>query len=373
MTKLSRKLRTYETLRELFGVLSVVSLNRFRRAQGSLYRLLPFAFGLKESFSRLLKAYPSLLPPPRGPKTLLLFTSELSFTRSLRDKLLKEAQKLGDFQLLLIGRGGLEGYLGRLWNPQNFRELGRKLAEEFLKGERGETYFLYAQSPAPLRPLPALGRGRPAPVGELKRERFYAPAPPRSFPSVSEGYAGRTEVKLLRFLPPEEPAHPPLSPLQLEGEKEELFRLLLFLYAERLTEAVGLSHYASLQLTRFRTTKRIEDNLKERTRELKRLLMKERQERINRELQDIVLAVLAFEEKAFRSPPYGVRILVGDTLLPEVRELLLKELLKLFPGAQAEVVRDLTGFKIITEGKVYDFSAEGALRSLWRRLKEALS
>ncbi|NPB06536.1 MAG: hypothetical protein GXO03_02905 [Aquificae bacterium] len=358
MRELYKKLKAYESLRQLFGVVSVLSAGRLKKSRASAYALSFYAEALKESFTRLLSAYPELLPPLTGRPLLVVFGSEMALTRGLKRKLAAKARELQNAELLVLGElplkgRSLKGYFTRHWRPELFKKLARELKRSFLSGR--EVYLLYARVPAEkaetlLSPSEPTGGGR--------HESFYAPA---SAAPVPVPYA-RLELTLERFLPP------PLTKAEPVELERPVFNELLDRYAEAYLSYSALLHLSALHLTRMRKSRGAQERVTDRIKLLKRELSKRRQERIDAELRDTVGAVLALEEKLYRfyEPP---RLELEKELEPALKELLRER----FKDLTVVEKKGLLGFRVVEGGRVLEGSAIKLLRLFTKSLKEDLS
>ena len=104
-------------------------------------------------------------------------------------------------------------------------------------------------------------------------------------------------------------------------------------------------------------------------RELRRLISKLRQERITRELEDIVFALLAFEDKVFKD--FGDRFAVleiGKEIKKELKEKIVNAVKKRLPIKEVRELSGMLGFRIITPSEVYDFTVEHYLEEIKRKI-----
>jgi len=387
--RLRDKLRAYEVLGEVFNVIAVLSLNRFKRARGEVLPKTPYFRRLEEVLEHLFYLnpnHPLFKPRKEGKRVLVVFGSELSFTRSLCAKLMKKATKERVDELHVVGgkcfprefserSKHLGGVFRKNLNSLPLTSLVRELFRDYRLEKIKEVLLLYAE--------PIGGKGE---EGKLKREaveeegifreRFYERPAPKTVKAAEVGLGASYRPRLLHFLPP------PLRRVYKKGEilnyevdEERIIGMLLELYLQFYIEFLALEHFTSLNLVRFQTCRRIQENLSRRIKEVKKELSKERQERINRELQDIVLAILSFEGKPFPSPSLklGVVLEVGKSLPPFLKEAVIRSVSRHFSLGEVREVEGLLGFRIIGERIVYEASPELELENLIATLKEALS
>ncbi|NPB07304.1 MAG: hypothetical protein GXN96_00070 [Aquificae bacterium] len=389
MKRLRDKLRAYEVLGEVFNVIAVLSLNRFRKARGEVLPKTPYFRRLEEVLEHLffLNPYhPLFKPRERGKRVLVVFGSELSFTRSLCSRLLKEARQREKEELYIIGSRCFpreysekaekrEGVFRRNLNPYPLISLAKDLFLGYREGRIREVFVLYAE---PVGGKGERGELRRREVKEEKRphERFYEKPAPRPVRAAEVGLGASYRPRVVRFLPPTlRRRYRKGEILNYEVEEEQIISMLLELYLQFYTEFLALEHFTSLNLVRFQTCRRIQENISRRIKEVQRELSKERQERINRELQDIVLAMLSFQGKPFPSPALrlGAVLEMGRNLHPLLKERIVEVVSRLFPVAEVREVEDLLAFRIIAGGEVYEASPELQLENFLSTLKENLS
>jgi len=380
--KLSEKIKAYELLGEVFNVISVISLNRFRRAKPSVIRKLPYFRRLEEVLEHLYVLLPShpLFRERKARKALVVFLSDLSFTRGLCGKLLKRLEGFGAKELIAVGSkcvpkdatNVVEGVFGKVFLESELVRLFGKLFERYERGELGSVWVLYA---SPLLGSSFVERSYSPPKAvisqkEERRERFYSGASLGGAGAVSLGEAGSWEPRLVRFLPPSvRGRYRGDEVLNTEVPEEVLLGEVMRLYVQLGAPFLGFEHYTALNLYRFRSAKRMRDNVLRALKRLRVLLNKERQERINRELQDIVFALLAFEEERFRDlKQEGFVLEVGSVVEPRLREFLIGEVRKRVSVREVRVVEGLLGFRLVSQNEVYDFSLEHYLEELKRSL-----
>jgi len=91
--KLSDKLKVLNLLREVFNVVAVISLNRFRRLKPYVISKAPYFTRLEEVLEHLFALYPDHpLFNPREEKRIavILLLSDLPLTRSLCSKVMEK-------------------------------------------------------------------------------------------------------------------------------------------------------------------------------------------------------------------------------------------------------------------------------------------
>ena len=386
MKAYSDKLKAYASLKELFGVLSVVSLNRLRRAKQEVYPQTPYYRRLEEVLEHLFYLYPHhpLFKPRKGTKTaLLLFGSDLSYTRVLCNKLFKALENVELSKLVVAGEKCVNPklsekfptlYLGEVFGKTlNFSKVQgavNELFEEYKKDKLSRVYILYARTHISKAERELYGETKERKPFHVPRQILYERKTPKTTKGVTLGESFTYEVVLHPFLPP------PLRGryrkgeiLNLEVPEEELIPQLLKLYLNFYVKFLMLEHYTVLNLIRFQNTKRMEDNVERKIRELRRLISKLRQERITRELEDIVFALLAFEDKVFKD--FGDRFAVleiGKEIEKELKEKIVNAVKKRLPIKEVRELSGMLGFRIITPSEVYDFTVEHYLEEIKRKI-----
>lgn len=385
MRVLSDKLKAYTALKELFGVLSVVSLNRLKRAKQEVYPQTPYFRRLEEVLEHLFALNPHnpLFKPRRERRTkVILFGSDLSYTRSLCDKLFKtleEAEKFKVVEVVVVGEKCKKKYekltfLGKVFGKSlNFKrviEIVNKLFGEYVREEIDRVFILYARPTLRESKLTSFTRQQKKEVEEVPREILYERKTPREVPKITLGEGFSYRIILHPFIPPPiERRYRKGEVLNFEGSEEELIAEVLKIYLNFYVKFLILEHYTTLNLVRFQNTRRIQDNLEREIKKLKRVISKARQDRITRELQDITFALLSFEERLFKDFSHRFAVLeIGKEIENSLKSLIIKVVKKRIPVQEIREVKGLLGFRIITPSEVYDFSVEHYLESLKKNL-----
>ena len=389
MKAFSDKLKAYASLKELFGVLSVVSLNRLKRAKQEVYPQTPYYRRLEEVLEHLFYLYPHhpLFTPRKGKKVaVLLFGSDLSYTKALCNKLFKALENVEIYKLAVAGEKCVNRKLfekfptvhlgevfGKTLNFPKVLEVINKLFEEYKKDKLSRVYILYART--------HISKADRKPYGEIKehepfhipRQILYERKTPKTTKGITLGESFTYEVILLPFLPPSlKGRYKKGEILNLEVAEEELIPQLLKLYLNFYVKFLMLEHYTVLNLVRFQNTKRMEDNVDRKIKELKRLISKLRQEKITRELEDIIFSLLAFEDKVFRDFEDRFAVLeIGKEIKKELKEKIVNTVKKRFPVKEVRELSGMLGFRIITPSEVYDFTLEHYLEDIRKRIISA--
>lgn len=393
MKKLSEKLKAYEVLKEVFNVIAIISLNRFKKTRHIVSKEYPYFERLKEVLEHLFALYPThpLFRQREEKKiSVVVFTSDLSFTRELCNRIFKSVPKFKNAEFIILGgkckkRDFFERYKPKVISGVftkfvDYESVFKTFEELFEKFTLKEVDSVYVVSAIPfLEKTKGEGKreeGKPKGELEVRREILYA-REARQVKVVEIGESGKIEVYVDRFLPPRiKGVYRKDLILNFEGSEEEIIKTVLKLYTEFHAKFLSLGHWNALNLQRFRTSKRIQDNLEKKIKTLKRLLSKERQEKITRELQDIVLSLLALEEKKFRDlESKGFVLEIDKDLYEKLKERIVKSLKEHFSILEVVEVEGLLGFYLRGEGKVYNCSALKQLEFFISKLisKEDLS
>ncbi|GAB6065801.1 FoF1 ATP synthase subunit gamma [Aquifex pyrophilus] len=394
MREYLRKKRNYELLREAFHVISILSSNRFRRLRGEVLPKVPFYTRLKEVLEHLFTLYPHhpLFRPRKEKKVaLILFLSDISFTRSLCsrliDKALREVPR--DWEVYAVGSKCrsfklnnfkrihfVEGVFKRKVNTEKLISLSSELFKRYVRRELDGVYVLQAE-------LQTQEMEKAYPYEEVKEEekkvevtpvKFYERGKPFTYRAYELGVSGNYDISLFRFIPPViKKKYKKELILNFEGKEEEIIEHILGLYLVFYVQFLAYEHAAVLNLVRFRTGKRIEDNLSKRIKEVQLKINKGRQEKINKELQDIVFSLLAFEEKRFKDINLRCATLeVGEEIYEGLRNEIVRRVRRLIPLCEVRYVKGLLGFRILAGKVVYDFSVDFYLNELERIIKYEL-
>ncbi|MDQ7039028.1 MAG: F0F1 ATP synthase subunit gamma, partial [Aquificota bacterium] len=177
--------------------------------------------------------------------------------------------------------------------------------------------------------------------------------------------AGGYRPLTLRFLPPQA-KETPRSALNIEGDEDMFVEGVLRMYLEVFLKSVFLDHFTALNLARQRTLRRVMKNIDEKLTHYRNLINRLRQERINSEIQDMVLALVSSEERLWVEFRESGSVLEVDAGTPDdLRSLIASRLTAL--GFRVSEVRErdlIGGFRITGPGRKKDMSVEGALSTL---------
>lgn len=393
MKKVEEKIKAYSVLTEVFNVLSVVSIHRYRKFKNEVIPLFPYFERLREVMFHLFKLYP-FHPFFRVRKEnkveVVVFGSDISFTGKLCRPLtktlkgIKNARKVYFFGGKCLNRYILENFnveivsdvFKKKPNYEKALKVFSKLFREYLLGKVDGIYLVYAK--------PYLGKvefeyaeeEKPEEEREIKREILYEKRG-KALGIYELLERGGFKIEVLKLLPvilkrKVLKGHI----LNIEGDKEKLIEEVIKLYTEFYIKFLMLEHFTSLNLIRHRTAKTAQDNLRKEIEKLKNLQRKFRQEKINRELQDLIASVIAFEERVYKDiSAMEKAILEIGELNKDIKRVVLKSVKEKFEISEVREVEGLHGFRIITKNKVYDFSIEHYLEQFLKSFtsKEDLS
>ncbi len=386
MKKLLDRLKAYASLGELFGVLSVISLNRLRRARQKVYPQVPYFRRLEEVLEHLFYLYPTHPLFSRKSErrtTVILFGSDLSYTKSLCTRLYPLLERVKPSRLVIFGEKCVNrritesiqtrvvgNVFGKNLEFTKVNKVVNELFEEYRSNKVDRILILYARASLSKGKRYTYSRGRKVIEEEIPRQILYERkgAKPVKSSLLDESLA--YEILLLPFLPPPvKGRYRKEEILNLEGSEEELISQILKLYLNFYVKFLMLEHYTVLNLVRFRNTKRMQDNVEKKIRELKLLISKMRQEKITREIEDIVFGMLASEDRVLRDFSDRFAVLeIGKEVDKELREKIVKTVKKYFPLQEIKLIEGMLGFRIITSSRVYDFSVGYYLDELKKRL-----
>jgi F-type H+-transporting ATPase subunit gamma len=392
---LRKRIDTLKALRGVLSVWSTLAVNRYRRYSliASGYR--PYLERIREVIGLVVAMRPGLrskLLEEREERRvdLVLITSDRGYVGDFVSGVLEEAESflkgaLGKYvKVFVIGRKGSERVPGRpevfegvITKDVNWSEVGRigeVLISRFRGGESDACYVVFQR--------PEVGTVGGGAFGKKGGTGGPQRHPPTFFYGLFEG-SGATgtvpEIRggnygpvLLRFLPPEvRPRPDTVSVVNIEGDEEAFLNFIVYMYLKFFLRCVFLDHFVALNLARYRTVRRIMKNAEERIRLYRGYINRLRQERINREIQDMVLALLSSEEKLWKTPQDAETVLEVDREMSgDLRRLLIARLTSM--GFRIGEVREgdlLGGFRILGPGYERDLSVAGFLKALKEKIK----
>jgi F-type H+-transporting ATPase subunit gamma len=146
------------------------------------------------------------------------------------------------------------------------------------------------------------------------------------------------------------------------------------MYMRFFIREIFIEHFTSINFARYRTIRRITENIDRKLEEYRRLQNKLRQEKINKEIEDIVLSHMAEEEKRERDfPERGFTLRVDAGFPQEDIPVLVKRLKKLgILIREVERGELIGGVRILGQGYVWDLSVAGRLRAFRRTVRKNL-
>ena len=391
--EIRKKIRTFEALRSTLNLWEVLAVNRYKKYSSLVGAQLPYFLRLQEVLEHLCALYPgakSGLLRVREERSvdLLILTSDRGYLGDFIPRVLRRAEDFIEsrrdirISLFLAGRrGALRKYIER--GAVLFEEVLTKdvswevvekirdtLVERYRKEMSDACYVIFQR--------PRVEGGRFLELERRERKEAVLEGSPFFYTGFSEVLkleprrvveTGGYGPVVVRFLPPEiKGRYTKKFVLNLEVPEEELIESLLELYLNFFMREIFLEHFASLNFARYRTISRILENIDRKLRAYRLLVNKLRQEKITKEIQDIVFSLIATEEKKFKSYQEDLWTLEVDLHTGEDIVKYLIDRLKNLGFTVGEVERRnlLGGFKLLRSGKAIDLSVAGLLNSLKR-------
>jgi len=390
------RIRTLNALRSTLHVWEILAINRYKKYSAVVSAHLPYFLRLQEVLEHLYALYPGVrrglleirkeeridvlvLGSDKGyigdfvSRVFRSYTEFFSYKRGVRVSLFV-AGKRGAVEELPGERIALfEGLFGKDLDWKRIDEIAVLLMGRYRKRESDACYVIFQRPEVPL--------GMRARLEERERREEERRESPFFYTGFEEVLRAKPHAAVergsyrpvtVRFLPPDiRKRYSPDLILNIEGEEEELLHALLDMYMRFFIREIFIEHFTSINFARYRTIRRITENIERKLDEYRRLQNKLRQEKINKEIEDIVLSHMAEEEKRERDIPERGFTLRADLRLPEESVSGLVERLQElgFPISEVERVRLIGGFQLLGQGYVWDLSVIGQLRALKRSVK----
>ena len=387
------KITTLRALKSTLNVWGAIAVNRYKRLSSQVGATMSYFLRLQEVMEHLYSLYSGVraeLLEMRDESSIdiLVLTSDRGYVGDFILKTLRvldavlEAKKNRKVSLFIAGgRGALSKYrslgaviyenvLTKDINWGRVEEIRKKLVDRYRRRVSDATYVVFQRPEVDMG-----GRAEPTEekaVGEIPTESpfFYA-----RFEEVLRAKPlavverGRSRPIVVRFLPADvRKRYSPTTILNLEGNEDRLIEELLELYLDFFMREVFLEHFTSLNFARYRTVTRIKENIDRRLSEYQRLMNKLRQEKITKEIEDIVLSHMATEERIYRDILEEGYLLEVDINTPEPIVSLIKERLEGM-GYRIREIRKanlLGGFRLLSTSKVADPTALRYLMEITR-------
>ncbi len=391
--EIGKKIRTFEALRSTLNLWEVLAVNRYKKYSSLVGAQLPYFLRLQEVLEHLCALYPgtrSDLLRVREERSvdLLILTSDRGYLGDFIPRILRKAEDFIEarreikISLFLAGRRGalrkymeggavlFEEVLTKDVSWEVVEKIRNTLVERYRKGMSDACYVIFQR--------PRVEGGRFLELERRERREAVLEGSPFFYTGFSEVLklepkrmveTGGYGPVVVRFLPPEiKGRYTKKFVLNLEVPEEELIESLLELYLNFFMREIFLEHFASLNFARYRTVSRILENIDRKLRTYRLLVNKLRQEKITKEIQDIVFSLIATEGKEFRSYQENLWTLEVDLHIDEdVVKYLIDRLKNLgFTVGGVERRNLLGGFKLLKPGRAIDLSIAGLLNSLKR-------
>ena len=386
-----RKINTLEALKSTLNVWEVIAVNRYKKYSSIVGAKLPYFLRLQEVLEHLYSLYSGLrveLLTIREERNIdvLVLTSDRGY---LGDFVTRTVRHLEDFMkskkdktvnLFVVGRRGFreplvslgarlfEDVLTKDINWEGVEEIKNILVGRYRRRQSDACYVLFNR--------PEVEVGEYGEAEEKRRERTLLEESPFFYTSFEEKLKvkavkamerGRYRPVVVRYLPADiRKRYSEDMVVNIEVPEEEFIDKLLELYLNFFMREVFLEHFTSINFARYRTISRILDNIDKKLDFYRRLVNKLRQERITAEIEDIVFAFIATEEKKLRDFIEGGFTLEVDPATPQDVVLSLMDRLEEL-GIEVISLRKrrlIGGFRLLSTGRSIDLSVVKALSSL---------
>ncbi|RLJ70773.1 F-type H+-transporting ATPase subunit gamma [Hydrogenivirga caldilitoris] len=394
-----RKIKTLEALRSTLNVWEVIAVNRYKKYSSVVGAQLPYFLRLQEVLEHLYSLYSGVridLLELREEKNVdvLVLTSDRGYigdfvTRTLKTlKSFIESKKDKNINLFLAGKKGatsrlldtgavvFEGVLTKDIDWDAVGNIKSVLVERFRKGFSDACYVIFQR--------PEVELGELIEIEERERREALLEESPFFYPKFEEVFKvkpmlaaerGRYRPVITRFLPADvRKRYSKEIILNIEAPEEAFIDGLLRLYISFFIKEVFLEHFTSINFARYRTISRILENIDRKLNTYRFVLNKLRQEKITKEIEDIVFAFLATEEKKLKSLFERGYILEIDVKAEDTRGRELKERLEKlgFPIREVRKRVLIGGFRLLREGEAIDLSVEGVFNLLRGSIKRRI-
>ena len=394
-----RKINTLEALKSTLNVWEVIAVNRYKKYSSIVGAKLPYFLRLQEVLEHLYSLYSGLrvdLLTIREERNIdvLVLTSDRGY---LGDFVARTVRYLEDFMehkkgktvnLFVVGRRGFretlvslgarlfEDILTKDINWEGVEEIKNILVGRYRKKQSDACYVLFNR--------PEVELGEYGEVEEKRRERTLLEESPFFYTSFEEKLKvkavkamerGRYRPVVVRYLPADiRKRYSKDMVVNIEVPEEEFIDKLLELYLNFFMREVFLEHFTAINFARYRTISRILDNIDRKLDSYRRLVNKLRQERITAEIEDIVFAFIATEEKKFRDFIEEGFTLEVDPAAPQDIVLSLIDRLEEL-GIEVTSLRKrrlIGGFRLLGTGRFIDLSVTKTLSSLKGKVRSGV-
>lgn len=396
---LEDKIRTLRVLKSTLHVWEVLAVNRYKKYSSVVGAQLPYFLRLQEVLEHLFALYSGLrseLLEMREEKSvdILLLTTDRGYVGDLVSKTVKA---LEDFlwekrgkkvNLFIAGRRGassgllkmgavvFEGVLTKDINWEVVTRINDLLVERYRRGFSDACYVIFQR--------PDVGVRESVELEERERKEAFIEESPFFYPRFEEVLRaksleiverGRYSAQIIRFLPPDiRKRYSRELVLNIEAEEKSFVDELLKLYLSFFLREVFLEHFTSINFARYRTIRRINENIDRKLILYRRLINRLRQERITKEIEDIVFAYLATEEvklRDYREEGYVLEVDVGTS--EDIVCQLLSAMERFGMKVRSVERRKLLGgFRLVSDRDSIDLSVIGKLSSLKLKVAESI-
>ena len=396
---LKDKIRTLQVLKSTLHVWEVLAVNRYKKYSSVVGAQLPYFLRLQEVLEHLFSLYSGLrtdLLEMREERSVdvLLLTTDRGYVGDFVSKTVRalenflERRKGKTINLFIAGRRGASSSLLRMGavvfeevltrdiNWDVVVKINDILVERYRKGFSDACYVIFQR--------PDVGIMESVELEERERREALVEESPFFYPKFEEVLRakplevverGRYRTQIVRFIPPDiKGRYSKEIILNIEAEERSFLDELLILYLSFFLKEVFLEHFTSINFARYRTIRRINENIDRKLILYRRLINKLRQERITKEIEDIVFAYLATEEvrlRDYREEGYVLEVDMGAS------KGIVRQLLRAMEEFGIEVRsverrRLLGGFRLISDRDSIDLSVIGKLASLKLKVAESI-
>jgi len=271
-----RRITSVKDLIQVTKAMKTVSAARLRRTQNKVINFKPYAARIREMLAHLAstipEAHPLLSPTPEEKPLLLVISSDKGLCGPFNYDIVKESEKYikerESLRLMVVGRKGEEGLkrihpiektFKNIFFKLNFShamEITKILIDGFKKGNWDSVFIIYTQFFSAARHYPAIEKF--IPIGGVKEEEY------------------------------EECIYEPSE----KEVVEDLIKHYIELEVWRILLESSTAEHAARMIAMDQATRNAQDMVKGLTLEMNKL----RQEKITKELLDIVTAIEAMKK-----------------------------------------------------------------------------
>ncbi|WP_457600961.1 F0F1 ATP synthase subunit gamma [Hydrogenivirga sp.] len=388
---LERKLRTLRALKSTLNVWEVIAVNRYKRYSALVGAQLPYFLRLQEVLEHLYALYPGIrtdLLELREEKRIdvLVLTSDRGYIGDFVTRTLEVAsdmvrQKGAErVSLFFAGKKGssnpplgaetvvFEDVLTKNIDWERVNDIRRTLVSRYRKRLSDACYVVFQR--------PEVEFGEPIEIEEREKREALSAESPFFYTKFEEVLKvkpmkavehGRYRPVITRFLPADiRKRYSKETVLNIEADEGSFINELLELYINFFMKEVFFEHFTSINFARYRTISRILENIDKRLSYYGRLINKLRQDRITREIQDIVFSYVATESKRYRDIHSSGYILELDVKVEEEEARELEAYLERlgYPVKSLYKRNLIGGFRLIGKDEAIDLSVLGRIHSL---------